>query len=88
LNVFKRTAELEVEGTSFAMAIVVRAEGSVPRHEGSKMLIFPDGSIEGTIGGGPMENLVIREAQESIRDGRSRFLHYNFRDPDRGDPGV
>lgn len=88
MNLFKRTAELEAEGASFAMAIVVRAQGSVPRHEGSKMLIFPNGSTEGTIGGGEMESLVIREAQESIKDGRSRFLHYNFRDPDRGDPGV
>lgn len=88
MDLFKRIAELEAEGTSFAMAIVVRAQGSVPRHEGSKMLIFPDGSTEGTIGGGEMESLIIREAQESIKDGRVRFLHYNFRNPDRGDPGV
>ena len=88
MDFFKRVAELEAEGASFAMAIVVRAQGSVPRHEGSKMLIFPDGSTDGTIGGGEMESLVIREAQESIKDGSVRFLHYNFRDPDRGDPGV
>lgn len=88
MNLFKRIAELEAKGASFALAIVVKAEGSVPRHESSKMLIFPDGSTEGTIGGGEMENLVILEAQESIDDGSTRFMHYNFSDPDRGDPGV
>lgn len=85
---YKRIAELESGGTTFALAVIVRAQGSVPRHEGSRMLIFSDGSIEGTIGGGEMESLVIREAQASIADGRPRILHYNFRDPDRGDPGV
>jgi xanthine dehydrogenase accessory factor len=88
LTLFKRIAELESKGITFALAIVVGAQGSVPRHEGSKMLIFSDGSTEGTIGGGEMESLVIEEAQASIIDGRSRNLHYNFRDPDRGDPGV
>ena len=88
MTLFDRIAELESKGTTFAMAIVVRAHGSVPRHEGSKMLIFSDGSTEGTIGGGEMESLVIREAQASILDGKPRYLHYNFRDPDQGDPGV
>jgi xanthine dehydrogenase accessory factor len=88
LTIFKRIADLESKGATFAMAIVVRSQGSVPRHEGSKMLIFSDGSTEGTIGGGEMESLVIKEALLGIKDGRSRHLHYNFRDPDRGDPGV
>jgi xanthine dehydrogenase accessory factor len=83
-----RMAELESEEVPFALVIVVKAQGSVPRHEGSKMLIFSDGSSEGTIGGGEMERLVIEEGQASLRDGRARYLHYNFSDPDRGDPGV
>jgi xanthine dehydrogenase accessory factor len=52
------------------------------------MLVFPDGNAEGTVGGGEMESLVIREARESLADGEPRLLHYNFSDPDRGDPGV
>lgn len=88
MTLFERIADLETKGTTFALAIVVRAKGSVPRHEGSKMLIFSDGKTEGTIGGGEMESLVIQEGLASIKDGRSRHLHYNFRDPERGDPGV
>ncbi len=88
MKLFERLAQLEAQGASVALAIVVKASGSVPRHEGSKMLIFPDGSTEGTIGGGKMESLVVQEAQASFKDGKPRLMHYNFRDPDRGDPGV
>ena len=36
--------------------------GSVPRQAGSKMLLYPDGRISGTIGGGKFESLVIADA--------------------------
>jgi xanthine dehydrogenase accessory factor len=52
------------------------------------MLVFPDGSIEGTIGGGEIESLIIAEAQAALQDGLPRLRHYNFNDPSRGDPGV
>jgi xanthine dehydrogenase accessory factor len=52
------------------------------------MIIFPKGNFEGTIGGGEVENLVIQAGQEALKDGRTRLLHYNFRDPEHGDPGV
>lgn len=88
MSVYARLAELEREGRSVAVATVIRSQGSVPRHEGSKMLVFPDGSIEGTIGGGEMESRVIAEALAALKDGRPRVLHYAFRDPKEGDVGV
>src|SRR3972149_4567915 len=45
-------AEADRRGKPVALCTVIRAQGSVPRHEGSKMLVFADGSIEGSIGGG------------------------------------
>jgi xanthine dehydrogenase accessory factor len=88
VGIFNRMAQLEEEGKPFALATIVQATGSVPRHEGTKMLIFPEGNFEGTIGGGEVENLVVQAGQEALRDGRTRLLHYNFRDPEHGDPGV
>jgi len=52
------------------------------------MLVFPDGSILGTVGGGELENRVLAEALETLRDGKARLLEYNMADPQRGDPGV
>jgi|Deesub1362A_J573_1020465.scaffolds.fasta_scaffold02307_3 xanthine dehydrogenase accessory factor len=85
---FARIAELEGQGRSFAVATVIRARGSTPRRAGARMLIFPDGSQEGTIGGGEFENRVISEALDALARGRHKTLHYRFADPEQGDPGV
>jgi len=88
MTLFERLAEIEREGRMAALAIVVRARGSVPRQAGSKMIVHPDGRIEGTVGGGEMEGRVIGEALAAIRDGKSRLLHYTLSQPGEGDPGV
>jgi xanthine dehydrogenase accessory factor len=48
------------------LATVAATSGSVPRAAGSKMLIYYDGKISGTIGGGKFEALVIEEALGTI----------------------
>lgn len=75
-------------GNPVVLATVVRARGSVPRQSGTKMLIYADGRISGTIGGGEMEARIIREALECLREGETRVVPYSLVDPQRGDPGV
>jgi xanthine dehydrogenase accessory factor len=88
VSILAHLADLERKGQTAALATVVRARGSVPRHPGSKMLVFGDGRIEGTIGGGEMEGRVVEEALRSLQDGSSRLLHYELSNPKDGDPGV
>ena len=45
------------------LATVAAIKGSAPREPGAKALIFADGRIHGTIGGGKFESLVIQDAQ-------------------------
>ena len=45
--VFEAALTAQRDGRSAAMAIIVQTQGSVPRHAGSKMLVWPDGSIVG-----------------------------------------
>ena len=71
-----------------ALAVVIRDQGSVPRHAGSKMLIFGDGRTLGSVGGGEMESRVAAAAREALRDGKPRVVPYSLVDPQRGDPGV
>src|SRR4030067_2800789 len=85
-SIFALLAELHRRGDPVALATVVRAGGAVPRHPGSKMLVFPDGRIEGTIGGGEMESRVITEARTALRDGQPRMLRYELSDPGAGPP--
>ena len=88
MSILQTLAELERKGEPVAVATVVRSQGSVPRHDGSKMLIYPDGRIDGTIGGGDMESRVIKEALAALKDGETRKLSYAFRDVQKGDVGV
>jgi xanthine dehydrogenase accessory factor len=70
------------------LCVLVQTKGSTPRLAGSKMLVYPDGRISGTIGGGEMEHRVVQEALEALEDGKTRLISYKMTDPDRGDPGV
>jgi len=88
MSIYQALAELEQKNEAGALCTIVRSQGSTPRHETSKMVVYPDGSIVGTVGGGEMENRVIAEAQQAIVDGKARLLEYNMTDPARGDPGV
>jgi len=75
-------------GEPVVLATVIRARGSVPRQSGAKMLVYGDGRISGTIGGGEMESRVVQEAQASLNDGQTRIVPYSLVDPQRGDPGL
>ncbi len=88
MSIYDLLADLEKENKAGALCMVVRSKGSTPRHTGSKMLVYPNGKITGTVGGGELENRVIHEALEAISDGRARMLEYQMADPKRGDPGV
>jgi xanthine dehydrogenase accessory factor len=88
MSFFASLAELERTGGAAALCTIVRERGSVPRHAGSKMLVHPDGRVEGTVGGGEMESRVIREALAALQEGAPRLVHYRLVDPKAGDPGV
>lgn len=55
-------------GAHAVLATITRQTGSTPRKAGARMLVYPDGSITGTIGGGSMEAEVIRKAVRSLAD--------------------
>jgi xanthine dehydrogenase accessory factor len=87
-SIYQSISELEKKHRSAALCTVVRSSGSTPRHATSKMLVYPDGHIQGTVGGGELENQVRREALEALKDGKPRLVEYSLVDPARGDVGV
>src|SRR5262245_11479378 len=78
MSILSRIAELEESGRPAVMVTVVRASGSTPREPGARMIVFPDRSIEGTIGGGKIEEAAIEEAMAAFGDGRPRFLDFTL----------
>jgi xanthine dehydrogenase accessory factor len=65
-NVFSVLPSLLERHGRLAMATLVSAVGSTPRETTARMLILPDGSTQGTIGGGKFESLVIADAKKLL----------------------
>ena len=63
-------------GQDFAWVTILGTHGSSPRHAGAAMVVRKDGSIAGTIGGGPLEATVIKEALEVLKAQESRIADF------------
>src|SRR4030067_184343 len=87
-SIYQVLVELEANHQPVALCTIVSSQGSTPRHVGSKMIVYQDGHILGTVGGGELESRFLATALEAIQDGKPRLLAYNLADPQRGDPGV
>jgi len=87
-NLLQELLAARESGQPVALATIVKARGSVPRHAGSKMLVYGDGRLSGTVGGGELEARIRAEALAALQDGRPRLAPYSLVDPGRGDPGL
>jgi xanthine dehydrogenase accessory factor len=66
----------------FALATIVRVDGSAYRREGAKMLIGEDGSYYGTISAGCLEEDLIHQAKEVIHSFTPKIVHYDLKSED------
>lgn len=67
-----------LDTTPYAMVTLVHCAGSTPRSEGARMLVFPDGSIVGTIGGGISEAAAKKDAVRALERGAAVLGHYEL----------
>jgi xanthine dehydrogenase accessory factor len=87
--ILQLAADLIAQGKPCALVTVIRTTGSVPRHEGSKMLVGPNAELlGGTIGGGEMESRALKAGAHAISTGQASTLKVDLIDPARGDAGV
>jgi len=61
-----------------ALCIVTSISGSTPGKVGAKMIVFSDGSIDGTVGGGGIEKQVIADALNVIQTQTIFYKEYNL----------
>ena len=67
IDIHEKVVEFIDSDRSFAVALVLKAEGSTPREAGVKAIIESTGKIWGTIGGGVVEAEAQRLAVEACR---------------------
>ena len=73
-------AEELAAGAQGVLAMIVEKSGEAPRRPGTRMLVRNDGSILGTVGGGYAEAVIVKTAQQMIREGsrESRTVRINM----------
>jgi xanthine dehydrogenase accessory factor len=87
-DIYQEIVDLRRGGLRAALATIVQRKGSTPRKDAAKMLIYEDGRRTGTIGGGCTEAEVCREALDTIRSGKPRFLRFDLTGDDAEDGGL
>jgi xanthine dehydrogenase accessory factor len=66
-------------GQSFALATLVRAEGSSYRRPGARMLVCEDGHTVGSLSGGCVEAEVSVRARDVLRSGAAAVMDFDMR---------
>jgi xanthine dehydrogenase accessory factor len=87
-DIYQEIFKIKEKGEEAALVTIVSATGSTPREEGTKMLVKPDGTIAGTIGGGSLEAQVIEEAVGVIKQGKPKHLHMSLTAKEAGEAGM
>lgn len=87
-EVFAAVAEALERGEPAALVTIVSTTGSTPQRVGAKMLVFPDGRIVGTIGGGCYENDAFWKAREAITNRKPQLVHYELDDDFAQESGL
>ena len=82
-DIHRLLLEASHAGEACALATVAKVTGSAPREVGTKMVIFEDGRIAGTIGGGKFESLVIEEARKAMTNGKPILKTYPLHEAQR-----
>ena len=77
-DIFEEIVRIRKEGGEAALATVVSGETGSPGKSGFRMLVYPNGKISGTVGGGLLEAKVQAEALQCIVDKKSRFLDFTL----------
>lgn len=75
-------------GEHCSIVTIISSKGSVPRGPGAKMLVYPDGRIIGSIGGGCSEAAVIGNARRIIGTGEYLLQTVNLTGDTAEDDGM
>ena len=88
LDVLQEVDEWVAAGESVALATVVNVKRSAPRPPGAKMAVSSSGRVSGAVSGGCVEGAVVEVAEEVIRGGLPRLLHFGIADSEAWDVGL
>ena len=77
MEFYEQILKAKKENKVYAIASVVQTEGNTPRKAGAKMLVFSDGSISGSVGGGIVEKQAISDCMAAMKSGKTMLKTYS-----------
>ena len=77
MEFYEQVLNAKKENKVYAVATVVKTEGNTPRKPGAKMLVFADGSIVGSVGGGIVEKQTIADCLVAMKTGETMLKTYS-----------
>ncbi|MGH3089843.1 MAG: XdhC family protein [Rubrobacteraceae bacterium] len=83
----RRAAELAEAELPFAVVTVVRTEPATSARVGNRAIVFPDGTMEGWIGGGCIQPTARNEGLAALEEGEPRLVRITA-DTDATQPNV
>ena len=87
-EVFAAIGEALSRGEEAALVTIVSSNGSTPQRVGAKMLVFGDGHIVGTVGGGCYEHDAIGVAKQVLATRKARTVKYDLNDDFAEETGL
>jgi xanthine dehydrogenase accessory factor len=87
-EVLEAALRAEEAGEPAALVTVVATEGSTPQKAGAKMVVYPDGRIVGTIGGGCVEAEMTWRARQVIDTRKAQMASYDLTADQAGEDGL
>jgi xanthine dehydrogenase accessory factor len=75
-------------GDQVALATVIDVKRSAPRPPGAKMAVNDRGEVSGAVSGGCVEGAVVAVAEDVLKGGEPRLLHFGIADSEAWDVGL
>ena len=88
MEFYRQVLNAKKENKLYAVATVVQTEGNTPRKSGAKMLVFSDGSIFGSVGGGVVEKQAISDCLAAMKTGETLLKTYSAISQEVADKGM
>lgn len=87
-KIYQTMIEMMQSGTDGMLLTIASSSGSSPRKAGAKMLVLPDGTTHGTVGGGSIEYTATKDALIFLQEKQSGKKEYILRPNDAADLGM
>jgi xanthine dehydrogenase accessory factor len=77
-SIYKKIEEARNNAEYIALCTVISTKGSTPLKTGAKMIVWPNGKIFGSIGGGALEKKAIKDAIEILSQKSCSIISHNL----------